>query len=312
MASAQLRAAAAARSGGSVLDRLFAGGRVLADGAMGTMLASRGVPIDRCYDELNLSKPGVIASVHQEYLAAGAQIIATNTFGGNGFRLEPHGLRDRVHSINLAGVRLAQKCVTMQATEAYVAGAVGPLGVQPGEVSPDEARAAFAEQIRALSEGGPGVGADLLILETMISLVEVSEAIRAAREVAPGLRIVAMMTVDDGGNCLDGASAETAAIRLTDLGADAVGCNCSTGPASVLSAIERMRGVTSLPLAAMPSAGLPRKVHRRNVYPVSTDEIAGFARRAIQAGAGLIGGCCGTTPGHTRAMQRALGGPRST
>jgi homocysteine S-methyltransferase len=162
-----------------------------------------------------------------------------------------------------------------------------------------EVRAAFAEQMSALAEGG----VDLLIVETMTSLAEAGEAVRAAREVAAGLRLVVMMTVGEDGNCLDGASAETAAARLTELGADAVGCNCSYGPRSVLRAIERMRGATELPLAAMPSAGLPGMA---GVYPVSPEEMARFVGRLVEAGASLVGGCCGTTPEHTRAMRAVL------
>ena len=208
-------------------------GPVLCDGAMGTMLYSKGIFINRCYDELNLSQPEVVAGVHEEYLQAGAQIIESNTFGANAFRLERYGLRDKVREINLAGVRIARQCVAQiadkQASEAFVAGAVGPLGVpiEPhGEVTLQQARAAFAGQIAALAEGGPGVGADLLILETMTSLAEAGEAIRAAREVAPGLRVVVMMTVDEDGNSLDGATPEIAAERLTKWGADMIGCNC--------------------------------------------------------------------------------------
>jgi homocysteine S-methyltransferase len=323
MAGAELSAAADARgrvkagtagvAEGTAVDKLFTGGRVLSDGAMGTMLYGRGIFINRCFDELNLSQPEVVAGVHAEYLQAGSQIIETNTFGANAYRLERYGLRDRVRDINLAGVRIARQCVAQiagkQASEAYVAGAIGPLGVrlEPlGELSREQARAAFAEQIAALAEGGPGVGADLLILETMTSLVEAGEAIRAAREIAPGLRLVAMMTVDEDGNCLDGSTPEIAAERLTKWGADAVGCNCSSGPAIVLSVIERMRLATRLPLAAMPNAGMPRAVEGRNIYMASPEYMASFARKFIHAGASLIGGCCGTTPNHIRAMRSAM------
>ena len=323
MAGAELTTAADARGGvkasaagaaeGTAVDKLFAGGRVLSDGAMGTMLYGQGIFINRCFDELNLSQPEVVAGVHAEYLQAGSQIIETNTFGANAYRLERYGLRDRVRDINLAGVRIARQCVAQiagkQASEAYVAGAIGPLGVrlEPlGELSKEQARAAFAEQIAALAEGGPGVGADLLILETMTSLAEAGEAMLAAREVAPGLRLVVMMTVDEDGNCLDGSTPEIAAKRLTKWGADAVGCNCSSGPAIVLNVIERMRLATRLPLAAMPNAGMPRAVEGRNIYMASPEYMASFARKYIHAGASLIGGCCGTTPNHIRAMRSAM------
>jgi homocysteine S-methyltransferase len=277
---------------------------------MGTMLYGRGIFINRCFDELNLSQPEVVAGVHAEYLQSGAEVIETNTFGANAYRLERYGLRDKVREINLAGVRLARQCVAQiaakQASEAYVAGAIGPLGVPPGTLSLDQARAAFAEQIAALAEGGPGVGADLLIVETMTSLAEAGEAIRAAREVAPPLRVVVMMTVDEAGNSLDGASPETAAARLTEWGADAIGCNCSAGPATVLSVIERMRLATHLPLAAMPNAGMPRAVDGRNIYMASPEYMASYARKFIHAGASFLGGCCGTTPNHIRAMKSAM------
>ena len=310
---ADAKAGSAAWAEGTAVDRLFAGGRVLSDGAMGTMLYDRGVYINRCFDEPNLSQPEVVAAVHAEYLQAGSQIIETNTFGANAYRLERYGLRDRVREINLAGMRIARQCVAQiaekQASEAFVAGAVGPLGVrlQPlGELSKEQARAAFAEQIAALAEGGPGVGADLLILETMTSLAEAGEAMQAAREVAPGLRLVVMMTVDEDGNCLDGATPEIAAERLTKWGADAVGCNCSSGPAIVLNVIERMRLATRLPLAAVPNAGMPRAVDGRNIYMASPEYMASFARKFLHAGASLIGGCCGTTPSHIRAMRLAM------
>ncbi len=295
-------------------DRLFGGGgAVLCDGAMGTMLYGRGVFINRCYDELNLSQPDLVREIHAEYLQAGAEVIETNTFGANAFRLEMHGLQDKVREINVAGVKLARACVNeikeKQATEAFVAGAIGPLGVrlEPlGKLSLEEARAAFAEQIRALVEGGPGVGVDLLSVETMTSLAESEQAILAAREVAPGIRVVVMMTVDEEGNCLDGASAEVAAAKLTEWGADAVGCNCSAGPATVLSVIERMRPVTTLPLAAMPNAGIPRAVEGRTIYLTSPEYMASFTRKLVKAGASIVGGCCGTTPSYTRAMRSSL------
>jgi homocysteine S-methyltransferase len=280
---------------------------------MGTMLYGRGVFINRCYDELNLSQPETVAAVHTEYLQAGAEIVETNTFGANAFRLERYDLRDKVRAINLAGVRIARQCVKeireKQAVDAFVAGAIGPLGVrlEPlGKVGLDEARAAFAEQIRALAEGGPGVGADLLIVETMTSLAEAGAALRAARAEAPALRTIVMVTVDEDGNCLDGASVEMAAARLTEWGADAVGCNCSAGPATVLGVIERMRSATDLPLAAMPNAGMPRAVEGRNIYMASPEYMASFARKFLKAGASFIGGCCGTTPSHIRAMKSAI------
>ncbi|MGA3161200.1 MAG: bifunctional homocysteine S-methyltransferase/methylenetetrahydrofolate reductase [Terracidiphilus sp.] len=288
---------------------IFATRPVLADGAMGTVLYARGVFINRCYDQLNLSDPGMILSIHEEYLQAGAEIIETNTFGANRFRLARHGLAGNVAQINSAGVKLARQAVDhlreKQAGEAWVAGSVGPLGVrlEPlGKTGLDEARAAFAEQIDALAEAG----VDFIFVETMPALNEAREALAAAREVAPDLPVLVMVTVDDESNCLDGSSPAQAAALLTEWGADAIGVNCSTGPATALTAIEAMRAATALPLAAMPNAGLPRSVEGRNIYLCSPEYMAEFARKAITAGVQIVGGCCGTTPNHIRAMRSAM------
>ncbi len=293
----------------SQLQNLFSNRTILCDGAMGTTLYARGVFINRCYDELNLSQPQLVRSIHEEYLQAGAEVIETNTFGANSFRLGRHGLQDQTHAINVAGAKLAREAAQQisekQATRILVAGSVGPLGVQLeplGTIPLSAARAAFAEQIRALAEGG----VDLLMIETMTALQEVHQAILAARDVAPHLPVFAMVTVDEEGNGLDGSSPETAATRLTEWGADAIGCNCSTTPAAVLTTIERMRAVTSLPLAAMPNAGMPRAVEGRNIYLCSPEYMASYARKFVQAGVQFVGGCCGTTPNHIRAMRSAL------
>ena len=288
---------------------IFASRPVLADGAMGTVLYARGIFINRCYDELNLSDPNLILSVHEEYLQAGAEIIETNTFGANRFRLTRHGLGEKVREINEAGIRLARQAVEhikqKQAGEAHVAGSVGPLGVrlEPlGKTGLDEARAAFAEQITVLAHGG----VDLLIIETMPALNEAREALEAAKAVAPELPVLVMVTVDDESACLDGTSAPQAAAWLTEWGASAVGVNCSTGPTTVLTAIEAMRSATTLPLAAMPNAGMPRAVEGRNIYLCSPEYMASFARKAITSGVQIVGGCCGTTPNHIRAMRSAI------
>ncbi len=268
---------------GKALDNFFAGGHMLCDGAMGTMLLEHSDLAGRCCDELNLSHPDRVASVHADYLRAGAQIIETNTFGSNAFRLDQYGLRHKLREINLAAVRIAKESAKQSAHNAYVAGVVGPLGVA---LHPDsaanirQAQAAFAGQISALTYHAASV--DLLIIETMMSLAEAAAAIRAARDVAPQIRLIVMMTVDQCGDCLDGASPETAAARLAELGADAIGCNCSHGPASVLSAIEQMRAVTQLPLAAMPNAGLPVIVKGRNLYEFSPEDMATYTRQIDQ------------------------------
>jgi homocysteine S-methyltransferase len=288
---------------------IFASRTVLADGAMGTVLYSRGITINRCYDELNLTDPRLILSIHEEYLQAGAEILETNTFGANRFRLARHSLAGKVAEINAAGVSLARQAADhlkeKQAGDAWVGGSIGPLGVrlEPlGKTGLDEAREAFSEQIASLA----AAGADLLIIETMPALVEAHQALIAARETAPDLPVLVMVTVDDDSNCLDGSSPAQAAALLTEWGADAIGVNCSTGPATVLTAIEAMRSATDLPLAAMPNAGMPRAVEGRNIYLCSPEYMASFARKAIIAGAQVVGGCCGTTPNHIRAMRSAM------
>ena len=297
----------------SRLASIFANRTVLCDGAMGTALYGRGVFLNKCFDELNLTQPELVRAVHEEYLQAGAEIIETNTFGANRFRLQRFGLQDQARAINQAGARLARDGVNQlkdkQAGTAYVGGSIGPLGVrlEPlGKIALDEARAAFAEQIEGLVAGGPGVGADFLIVETMPSVVEAEQGVQAALETAPDTPVMAMVTVDEDANCLDGTPAEVAAMRLAAAGADAIGVNCSTGPATVLTAIERMRGAIDLPLVAMPNAGMPRNVDGRNIYLCSPEYMASFARKFVRAGVQFVGGCCGTTPNHIRAMKSAI------
>jgi methionine synthase / methylenetetrahydrofolate reductase(NADPH) len=276
---------------------------------MGTLLYAKGVFINKCYDELNLTQPDLIRNIHQEYLNAGAEVVETNTFGGNSFRLARHGLAEQIQRINLQGARLAREAVDAfnlkKAASALLAGSVGPLGVriEPlGKTAREEARAAFREQIAALAEGG----VDLLILETFGYLEELHQAILAAREAAPNLQVVAQVTIDEDGNCLDGASPETFTAKLEEWGADVIGCNCSVGPVAMLEAIERIRRVTELPLSAQPNAGIPRNIEGRNIYLCSPEYMASYARKFVNAGVGLVGGCCGTTPEHTKAMKAGL------
>src|SRR5882672_11302376 len=284
-------------------------GPVLCDGAMGTLLYANGVFINKCYDELNLTQPDLIRNIHQEYLNAGAEVIETNTFGGNSVRLGRYGLTDQVCDVNVKGARLARETADAfnlkKAGNVLVAGSVGPLGIriEPlGKTSREEARAWFSEQIAALVEGG----VDLIMLETFGYLEELHQAFLAAREAAPGLLVVAQATIDEEGNCLDGASAEAFAKRATEWGADAIGCNCSVGPVAMLEAIERIRRVTTLPLAAQPNAGIPRNVEGRNIYLCSPEYMASYARKFVNAGVSLVGGCCGTTPEHIKSMKSSL------
>jgi len=275
----------------------------LCDGAMGTLLYAKGIFINRCYDELNVSQPELIRGIHHEYLQAGAEIIETNTFGGNSFRLARHSMADRVREINVAGARLARDAA--KSFDVWVAGSVGPLGVriEPlGKTSFEEARTAFREQITALVEGG----VDLLILETFGYLEELHQAMLAAREVNPKIPVVAQVTIDEDGNCLDGSTPEAFTPRLEEWGADVIGCNCSVGPVAMLDAMERIRTATSLPLAAQPNAGIPRSVEGRNIYLCSPEYMASYARKFVAAGVRLVGGCCGTTPDHIRVMKAAL------
>jgi methionine synthase / methylenetetrahydrofolate reductase(NADPH) len=276
---------------------------VLCDGAMGTLLYAKGIFINRSYDELNLSQPDLIRGIHHDYLQAGAEIIETNTFGANSFRLGRHSLADKVRDINRVGARLAHEAA--KSFDVWVAGSVGPLGtrIEPlGKTSFQEARDAFREQIEALVEGG----VDLLILETFGYLEEIHQAILAARDVKASLPIIAQVTIDEDGNCLDGSDPETFVPKLVEWGADVIGCNCSVGPVAMLEAMERVRALTSLPLSAQPNAGIPRSVDGRNIYLCSPEYMASYARKFVAAGVRVVGGCCGTTPEHTRVMKSAL------
>ncbi len=268
---------------------------VVSDGAMGTMLYAHGMFINRSYDELNLSAPAVVKEIHQAYAHAGAEILETNTFGANAIALEKYGLRDQVARINRAGVDLARACA---GDDIWVAGAIGPLGVylEPlGKLGFSEARAAFREQAEALA----AAGVDLLMLETFGQVAELREALAAARAVCT-LPVVAQITIDDEGRALDGTPAAEAARRLEEWGADVIGINCSGGPVGILEALEQMAQATSRPLIAQPNAGKPRSVEGRNLYMVSPEYLADYARQFITAGAKIVGGCCGTTPEHIK------------
>jgi len=273
---------------------------LVADGAMGTMLYSRGVFINRCYDELNLSQPSLVREIHAEYVRAGAEILETNTFGANRMRLAGYGLADTLEAINEAGVRLAREAAQ---GAAFVAGAIGPLGVliEPlGPTSFEEARQIFREQAEALVRAG----VDLLILETFSDINELRQAILAAREAAGSeLVIIAQVTIDDFGNLRDGTDTETYTRILEESPADVIGCNCSVGPKATLETIEKMLRHSRKPLSAMPNAGLPARVEGRNIYLCSPEYMAQYARRFLWAGVKVIGGCCGTTPEHIRQVR---------
>jgi methionine synthase / methylenetetrahydrofolate reductase(NADPH) len=272
---------------------------MVADGAMGTVLYSKGVFINRCYDELNLSTADMVRQIHQDYVKAGAEILETNTYGANRVRLASFGLLEKLKDINQAGVRLAREAAR---DKAFVAGAIGPLGshIEPlGPISFAETRSIFKEQVETLLDAG----IDLIILETFSNLDELREAIFAAREAAGNeMVIVAQVTIDDFGHLPGGMDTETFTRHLHEWPADVIGCNCSVGPKVMLETVERMMGYSDKPVSAMPNAGQPARVDGRNIYLCSPEYMAQYARRLIWAGVKIVGGCCGTTPDHIKLI----------
>jgi homocysteine S-methyltransferase len=282
-------------------DLLKGGGAVLLDGAMGTRLYGKGVFVHRAFEEANLVQPALVREVHDEYVAAGAEILETNTFAANRFRLSAHGLAGKVREINVRGAAIAREAASGRA---LVAGSMGPLGVRIEPFGPtgrDEAREVFAEQAKALAEGG----VDLLVLETFAHLPEIDEAVRAVRE-ACGLPVIAQLSVATGGCTREGVAAGEAAARLVAAGASVVGVNCSEALAA-LEALEAMRAAVEAPLCGQPNAGQPRSVEGRNLYLASPEYLVAWAKRALRAGVRFLGGCCGTTPDHIRALRSMLG-----
>ena len=278
---------------------LLADGKVhVLDGAMGTMLYAKGFFLNVCYDELNLKQPKLVQEVHEEYVRAGAEILETNTFGANPVKLGSYGLADETEKINQAAAELARRA---SAGRASVVGAIGPLGVriEPfGPTSRDEACGHFRRQARGLLAGG----VDGFILETFSDVNEIHEALRAVRSVSD-LPVIAQMTIGDDGLTHYGTGPETFAKQLTDWGADAVGVNCSVGPAGVLEAVEKLVKATDRPISAVPNAGLPKDVGDRKIYLASPEYMASYARRMIESGARIVGGCCGTTPEHIKKIR---------
>jgi homocysteine S-methyltransferase len=288
----------------SFLDALRSGALVV-DGAMGTQLYERGVLYSACFEDLNLSRPELVAKVHEDYVRAGAQVIETNTFGANAMRLEKHGLQGRVREINLAAVELAkQAAATAPFGRAYVLGAVGPSGYFLGEASRedlDKVRAAFFEQCQALVEGE----VDAIVVETMRQTNEIEVGIDAAVTASKGkVPVIGSVSLDEHGRMADGTPAEEIGRMMQGLGAAVIGVNCSDGPMSVLSSVERLLAL-GLPVWAVPNAGLPQRVDDRMVY-VSTPEYFGlYARRMFKLGVRAVGGCCGTTPEHIKRIAAA-------
>jgi homocysteine S-methyltransferase len=269
------------------------------------MLNAHGVGFNQCFDELNLTQPALVAEIHRAYIDAGAQIIETNTFGANRYRLVSHGLDEKMAEINRAAVELARRVVMASFKDVFIAGNVGPLGVRLapfGRVQPEQARAAFAEQIAVLNE----TGVDLLILETFSDLYEVREAVTSAHEVCD-LPVVASMTYTRDDRTLLGDAPAKVAQVLYETGVDVIGVNCSGGPAQIWRILRQMReAVPEARYSAMPNAGFPERVGGRILYPANPDYFAEYALALCDAGASLIGGCCGTTPEHIMAMRAAL------
>jgi methionine synthase / methylenetetrahydrofolate reductase(NADPH) len=271
---------------------------VVFDGAMGTMLYARGVFINQCYDELNIRSPALVRGVHDEYVQAGAEVLETNSFGANRAKLAQYGLESQVADLNRRAAQLAREAA---GEDRLVAGAIGPLGVriEPyGPTSRDEAREMFREQMAALAEGG----ADCFVIETFADLDEMEQAVLAARDVDPGMPVVAQMTIGVDGLSPYGVPPDEIARSLDRFGADVIGLNCSVGPQTILEAIERMTTVTRRKLVAQPNAGMPREVGGRSMYMASPEYMATYGHHLILAGAKVVGGCCGTTPAHIRAL----------
>jgi methionine synthase / methylenetetrahydrofolate reductase (NADH) len=293
------------------LQRLKQSAPLLGDGAMGTMLHQHGVPIKSCFDELNLTEPEQVARIHRAYIEAGADLIETNTFGANRYKLAKHGLENQVATINKAGVELARRVVADVSPDkdVYVAGSVGPLGVRLkpfGRVRAEEARAAFGEQIKALVEAG----ADVILMETFSDLMELLEALEAAHEVAPDVPVITHMTYGQDDRTLLGDLPAQVARDLYRAGADVIGVNCGGGPEQLSRILQAMRqAIPDATISAMPNAGFPQAVGERMMYPATVEYFAEYALTFKAIGASVIGGCCGTTPEHTAAMRKALDDP---
>ncbi len=279
---------------------------LLADGAMGTQLYNHGIDFDQCFDALNLTQPRVVAAIHRAYIDSGAELIETNTYGANRFKLEPYGLQDRVREINFRAMKIARDVREIAGATTFIAGAVGPLGklLEPyGQVTAEQARDAFGEQIGALYEQG----ADLLLFETFSDLREILLAIEVARGICD-LPIVAQMTFAEDGRTALGHTPAEVVTKLRAAGVEVVGVNCSVGSQRVFNVVEAMHvAAPDMRLAAQPNAGFPTERHNRVFYPSSPEYMARYAKRMVEElGVTLVGGCCGTTPEHTAAMQAAL------
>src|SRR5215212_894027 len=273
----------------------------LFDGAMGTMLYSKGVFINKCYDELNLRNPEIVLEVHKQYVRCGAEILETNTYGANRVKLHAFGIDDELIAINRSAVEIARSAA---GDRVYVAGAMGPLGIriEPyGPTSEEEARDFFREQAEALRDAG----VDLFVLETFSNVAEVEQGIAAIRDVCT-LPIVAQMTIGTDGRTIYGDTPRDIAQRLDAAAADVIGLNCSVGPDVMLDAVEEISAITARKISCQPNAGLPRDVNGRQMYMASPDYMGKYAKRLIHKGVKFLGGCCGTTPEHIKVMADAV------
>ena len=276
-------------------------GIILFDGGMGTELYNRGVFINKCFEELNLTNPSLVRQVHEDYISAGADAIETNTFGANAIKLKPHQLTDKVYEINYNGAKIASETA---GENIYVAGSVGPLGVRIEPLAPlsrEEARDIFKSQIKALVDGG----VDLIILETFVYPEELLQAIIAVRETCR-LPVIAQVTINDDTSSLTGASPEIMIKELESFSPDVAGINCTAGPQSMLNWLDQVRHLTTMPISIMPNAGKPKNIEGRNIYLTSPEYLGEYAKHFIQAGANIIGGCCGTNPDHIRQMRNTV------
>ncbi|MBW3670136.1 MAG: bifunctional homocysteine S-methyltransferase/methylenetetrahydrofolate reductase [Acidobacteria bacterium] len=273
----------------------------LIDGAMGSMLYSRGFFINKCYEELTIREPQAVLEIHQEYVKAGAEILETNTYGANRVKLREFGLEGSVHEINSKAASLAKEAA---GDSCWVAGSMGPLGIriEPyGPTSLAEAEELFREQAAALKEGG----VDVFLLETFSNLSEIEQAIRAIRNVS-SLPVIAQMTINQDRRTVFGHSPTQIGHSLEKMGADVIGLNCSVGPDVMLDAIDELSKATNRRISCLPNAGLPRDVHGRKIYMASPEYMGKYAKRLIQKGVKFLGGCCGTSPDHIRAMADAV------
>ena len=275
---------------------------IVFDGGTGTYLYDKGVFINRCFEELNITSPELVTELHMDYINAGADVIETNTFGANRYRLATQGLELKVYEINDKGAQLAKSAAK---DNVFVAGAIGPLGVQIdpfGRVSCAEAKDAFTEQAKGLLAGG----VDIIIFETFSMIEEIVQGVRAVRELDADIPIIAQVTINNEGELLSGERLEKFVETISQYKVDVIGMNCSEGPKLMLESLERLRELTTLPLSVQPNAGLPQNIGGRNIYMTSPEYMAEYAKRFIQTGASIVGGCCGTNPSHIKAIRRAV------